>query len=664
MAITWSEGHWRSERTVEEEIELLRAEITKLPRDRRIALKALLSDLKKGDTTKADIIAANQWEEVPLPIEDWLKSEEHVGELTESIFPAIRDAMLDLFKTSCFSNRYCECILTGSIGWGKSFLATFATMRVLYELLCLKNPPRALGLAAGEALYVIPISATKHLAKKVVFGGVAKKLMISPWFQKRAKAFGYDETQEEIRFRKKGIYIEGGGSNESHVLGLNTFLTIVDESNFFGKSKSKTLARSREVYDKAETIYRNLVRRIASRFLRVGVTGKVFLVSSKRSTEDFVERRIKEAMHDPGVMVKDYASWDMMPDKYADQPWHRVVVSPDGSRSRLLSADEEAPEGALVIDIPDDYREYFESNPEGSLIEFAGVALESVLPFLTNRKAIDVMMTGTWPNPITNEEWCTENKLTISWESLITRNVHNEFVPRCCPNAPRHGHLDMSTVKCATGFCIGHRAGTVGIMRRDPKTGIVTVDDSPIIHIDMILRVTPPNSGQIEHAMIRQFIYALIKYGMPIRSFSSDQYCAPPNLQPLAKKGLHTEEISVIRTLRPYLTLRSAINEGRVQCPYHSVLRSELRFLELDEKGSKVVHPPHSSQDLSDALTGVVYYLTNNSAGYSVLPSRGIVEEPKLVMPVYTQQGGVIFPDEAMRFEDNDDDGAFAGYWA
>lgn len=530
--------------------------------------------------------------------------------------------------------------------------------------MCLKNPPRALGLAAGEPIYVAALSATKNLARKVVFGGVAKKIMISPWFQKRVKAFGYEENLDEIRFRKKGIYIEGSGSNESHVLGLNVIAAIIDESNFHGKTKSKTLASSREVYDKAETIYRNLVRRIASRFSRVGVTGKLFLVSSKRSTEDFTERRIREAQDDPGVFIRDFASWEVKPEIYKDQEWHRVAVSPEAGRSRLLGPEEEEPDGALVIEVPEDFKEDFEKNPEGSLIELAGVALDAVTPFITDRSSIDDMMDADRPSPFRTEEWDTDHPIFVDWLRFMTENLHHELVPMCCPHAPRHVHLDMSKNLCATGFCIGHRAGVVDTIRRDPRTGQERLEDAPLIHIDAHLRVVPPMTGEIEHAKIRQLIYAFISGGMPIRSASSDQYCAAPNLQPLRKRGLKTEEISVIRKLDPYLTLRTALYERRVKSPYCEALRKELRYLELSEDMRKVVFPPHSSRDMSDALCGVIWYLSTKSrSGPAVLPGKGIVAQP-------TQEKSLILPGGEVRWADEPisppggEDGDVLGWWA
>lgn len=626
--ISWEKGHWRSDRTGEEDLRLFKEELRRMSPEERAALKTLVSQVREGDMSAANQIAKMQWEETPLPIEEWLESEEHVGDLTGSFFPAVKQCLLDIFKQSAFSNDYHECIFSGSIGWGKSLLATTCIMRILYELLCLRNPPRSLGLAAGEPVYIVPISATKNLAKKVVFGGVAKKLMISPWFQKRSKIFGYEETLDEIRFRNKGIYIEGGGSNESHVLGLNVFAAIVDESNFHGKSRSKTLATD-EVYDKAETIYRNLVRRVESRFQRVGVTGKLFLVSSKRSTEDFTERRIREASDDPGVFVRDFASWEVKPEVYADQKWHRVAVSPEAGRSRILGEDEEAQSGTLVIDIPDDFRPDFERNPEGSLIELAGVALEAVKPFIADRKSIDEMLSEERGSVFSSEEWDTDNAIRVNWLDFMLHNVHNDLIPKCCPSSPRHVHMDMSKNLCATGICIGHRCADVSMIRRDPRTGAERLEEVPLIHIDGALRVTPPLSGEIEHAKIRELIYTLIDAGFPIRSISCDQYCAAPNLQPFRKRGIKTSELSVIRKLDPYLALRNAIYERRIKCHSHVSLRKELRFLELSEDMKKVVFPKHSSRDLADALCGVVWYLSNNgSGGPPIAPAKGASESP------------------------------------
>lgn len=115
MPISWERGHWKSERSAAEDIAQLQEEIDRMRPEERAALQVLLDDLQHGRTEIADAIAEDQWEEVPIPIEEWLDSEEHIGELSGSFFPKVKDCIIDIFKAGAFSNDYHECIFSGCV---------------------------------------------------------------------------------------------------------------------------------------------------------------------------------------------------------------------------------------------------------------------------------------------------------------------------------------------------------------------------------------------------------------------------------------------------------------------------------------------------------------------------------------------------------------------
>jgi hypothetical protein len=181
-------------------------------------------------------------------------------------------------------------------------------------------------------------------------------------------------------------------------------------------------------------------------------------------------------------------------------------------------------------------------------------------------------------------------------------------------------------------------------------------EEAPVIHVDAILRVVAPDGGDIDHGEVRGLIYRLIAEGLPIRSVSMDQYMAPPNLQMFKRRGLRTQEIGERKfKIKPYLTLRQAIYEGRVICPWHPVLSEELKALEMDDRRRKVVHPPKGSKDLADALAGLVYYITENTRGGSPLGPEKITSrhDPRSQGPTWSN-GEVIWPDEPMQKGDDE----------
>lgn len=432
---------------------------------------------------------------------------------------------------------------------------------------------------------------------------------------------------------------------------------VVHNTNFMGKVKKSQVSAGGKASkkDKAQSVYDALQRRVKSRYAARGLKGLLFLVSSKLSTHDFTERRIAEVIraNDPGVFVRDYATWDVRPNAFIGQKWWRAAVSQREGRVRILGDAEATAVNEIEFKFPDEYYNEFQNDPEGAARDIAGIALESFNPFFTNRRAIDQMMNPRRAHPFHVFEWNTSRNLKILWDAIMMNNAAGDPVPRCCPGAWRHVHMDLSKNQDATGFCVGHLAGGVEVTRRDPETGEQRVEEAPVVHIDLALRIIPPYAGEIEHDLVRSLIYDLAKGGLPVRSVSADRWMGLPNLQMIRKQGFKVEEVSTQKTLEPYIATRSAVYEGRVECPDYPFLGKELRELELHEVGStgkkfRVDHPKDGSKDVSDAFAGVVYYITKNARSSLVMNvSRGNSKSiPINASEPYPTRDGWKWPDE------------------
>lgn len=643
MPIIQEYGRWRSVRTPDERKTSALELVEKLNPRERVMLQKILSDYRAaGRSEIAREVAEIEWDEQPLPVAEWLMNEELVGETGKDMYPQLRDDMVELFE-----GDYHEAILTGAIGWGKDFFATTACLRMLYELNCLKNPQHTLGLAQGEPIHIVPISKTIASARRVVFGGICKKLALANWFRGK-----YEETMEEVRFKKKGIYIVGGASQDAAALGLNVIFAIIDESNFLGEGKVTTGSASAKAEDKATMIYNALARRVKARYKRHGVRGLIMLISSKRSTSDFTEKRIHNAIKeaDQGTFVRDYAIWNVHPEPFKNQAWYRVSVNPTQGRCKLLEHETDVPmPGSLVFKFPEDYLDEFRNDPDGATRDIAGIATDFIgRPFITHRPMIDKMFATQRVSPFAADEWYTNTMLKFQWQKVMTQNANGEPIPICCPGSVRHVAIDMSVNQCATGTVVAHIAGKTEVERRDPETHSKIIEWAPVIHVDGVLRALAPDGGDIDHGEIRGIIYNMIASGYPIRSVSMDQFMAPPNLQLFKKRGLRTAEVGA-RTafLKPYMTLRQAIYEDRITIPKHLILNKELRELEIDDKAMKIKHPLKGSKDLADALSNAVYYLSEHGQlGEPLGPSFGVTTRESTGKTPLWSEGNTIWPDE------------------
>ncbi|MCH9001892.1 MAG: hypothetical protein IIC02_04895 [Planctomycetes bacterium] len=106
------------------------------------------------------------------------------------------------------------------------------------------------------------------------------------------------------------------------------------------------------------------------------------------------------------------------------------------------------------------------------------------------------MMKPERAHPFHVYEWITSREIKPIWDNMMIQNVHGDPVPRCCPNAHRHVHMDLSKNKDATGFCVGHVAGEMEVSRLDPETHEKRKEDAPLIHIDLCLRIIAPHAGE------------------------------------------------------------------------------------------------------------------------------------------------------------------------
>jgi len=529
---------------------------------------------------------------------------------------------------------------------GKDYFSTTALLRIIYELYCLKRPTDTLGLGRGETIHIVPISHTKEAAQRVVFKGIVAKMALSPFWKGR-----YEFTKEEIRFPGKDIVIIAGGSSEGAALGLNVWAALMDEGNFFAKQRKGHQTAGGGKEDKSEGIYDSLRRRIRGTYAAKGLRGRLIMISSKKSIHDFTERRLREAMKDEdnSVFCRDYATWDVRPGAFQGQKWWRAAVSQKIGRVRVLEDHEQPEDHEIWFRFPDEYHKEFLNDPAGAARDIAGIALESFRPFFSNREAINDMQRPERAHPFHIYEWDTSREINPIWQNLVMNNVHGDPVPRCCPNAHRHCHMDLSKNKDATGFCIGHVAGETEVSRLDPTTHERVKSEAPLIHIDLCLRIMPPHAGEIEHELVRGLIYALRAGGLPLRSVSADRWMGLPNLQLISKHGFKTEEISTQRNLDPYLAAQGAMYERRIETPVYPFLAKELRELELNEQGTKVDHPKTGSKDLADAFAATVYYLSKNwqAIGIGSVSKGALTLETGIPgMAVPTADGNFRWPDE------------------
>jgi len=545
-----------------------------------------------------------------------------------------------------------------SIGWGKSFFASTAMAYVIYQMSCLRNPQLAYGIDQGSKLYVAMLSVTEKVARRVSVAEFIGKVQYSPYFQEHFP-FKAAPSNLDIRF-PNDIWVVAGSTCSSAIIGLNVFSGFIDETSFMGESKDVDRMGNAISLDVGEQIHRSIIRRMKSRFQRVGrLPGVLLTVSSKERPSAFIEKHIKAAREigDPNFFVREYATWDVKPKEFFSTHTFKVAAGTDKVQSRILTDDDPEEEarcvdkGMQIISVPVDYRDDFERDIDSALRDIAGIATEMVSPYMSRIDKIFDSVRESLPVTVGAEgesrfEWVANRMLTINWGNIVDEYERRlpggyrekAYRPKRHPGAVRYVHIDPSLTGDCTGIVIAHVAGWVEVERRD-AIGEEYNEIAPVIETDLILRVIPPPGDEILMSDVRSIVYQFQEHGFGISYVSMDSYQSADAIQQLKRRGIEAEVVSVDRTNDAYETLKTAFYEKRIRLHDHPHMLCELRSLQRMPQGRgrmKVDHPSKmtgpsgtlvkGSKDVADSLAAVTFSLTQKMPGRPVSPTMGLTD--------------------------------------
>jgi hypothetical protein len=625
--IKYNNGRYRSYRQESETKKLLDSNLSNLSKDEQEALKILLEQLDKN--TKGlnlyDQISKLEFKSEPVDLRTFVFDPYYLGATCDVTYPRLFEDLQELFD-----GDYQEAVLTGSIGWGKTFMASIGLCYILYQLSLMKNPQKSFGLSSTSTIDIVVFSVTEELASKVAFDNIVGKIESSEYFQKN---FPFEVNKKELNFPSK-IRVSPRATTDNSAVGLNVMSAFIDETDFMKQKPSKRHRLEAADQDTAEKIYNIIKRRMKSRFQKQGrLPGLLFVVSSKNSRDAFSERLIKRSVNDPNVFVRDYATWDVKPPETFSTPerfW--VLVGNDSVPSKILDQKDyetlkgTLPDDCVVVDVPEDYRPDFERDLEGAIRDIAGIATISVSPFIQRREKLlecIALHQQAYPgvnHPFTMEVFTPGQPGQFMWERMVAPfrergflgHYETRFRPKINPKAIRHIHIDPSLKGDATGLCMAHVSGWKNVIRK-AADGNTYEERAPVYTVDFVLQIIPPIGDEIILGDVRQFVYDLSAHGYIISRVTLDGWQSADAIQTLTRKGYTSELLSVDRTMDPYENMKMAFYEGRVLMYEYEPLLQELRTIQKDLVRKKVDHPPTGSKDIADAMAGCLYTLSQNA---------------------------------------------------
>lgn len=654
MPIVDRNGRPLSVRTDDEEFQMLLEDIGRLRPEEQAALLELYEQFQDGDVDGFEDLANVEYETPPVDVRTFLTNPYFLGETGSALWPKLIDDMVELFE-----GGYHEAVLGGSLGWGKSYFATTALAYLLYQMSCLRHPQKAYGIAEGSHVYIAMLSVTEKVARRVAVNELIGKIAHSRYFREKFPSKAAPSLLE-IRFPKR-IQVVAGSTGSSAIIGLNAFGGFIDESSFMGGDKEVDRQGRIVVVDKGKKIYDAIIRRMKSRFQKVGqLPGLLILASSKERPVAFVEKRIEQAreQRDPHFYVREYATWDVKPKEAFTGETFRVVVGNERFQSRILDDDADDSKylerGLRVIEIPEEYRTEFLNDMDSALRDIAGVATLAISPFMQKYDALYAAFEGSGlklplgaegEDDVANGEWIANTPLTIHWGRIAAQQqrripggyTEDIWVPRRKPEAPRYAHIDLALSNDSAGLAIGFISGWTEVVRKDAEF-VEYSELAPIVEMDLLLRIMPPPGEEIDIATVRAIIYQYVDHGFNIRFVSCDQYQSADTLQQMRKRGIEAEVVSMDRTPENYEITRNCIYEGRLRAPNHPHCVREMSQLQrvprksgnLGGYGYKIDHPAigpdgkRGSKDVADACGSVIASLTQRAPGQPLPPMMGV----------------------------------------
>ena len=604
-------------------------------------------DIVRGDPKKLQTLWEIDFVRKPISIDEFISSEDYLGKMGKGLFPCWRKELDYLFNTD---NDVNEVICTGAIGIGKTTFAVIAMAYRLYWLTCLRNPYEYFGLMEVNTSFAFGLfNATRELSYQVHVVKILEVFKSCPYFRWLTTGTLEDPKRDKDVLDFPNNIKLAFGSRGVHALGQDLIGGLLDEMNF----QQETVLSADQVKSQARDMYRQTSRRIVSRFaarpgLRRKSPGLMFLVSSRKGEDDFLDAHIRERGMDKTLRVISFSTWEAtghQEGKYPSGKWFRVLVGDSRLRSKVLADEEPDPEGYRVLKVPEEHRREFTMDPDGSIMDLGGISIAGGgRPLLLRDKLYECIANDLeyWPrkhpfkSDIIKIGLRTSNFIEddFDWQEIVqcVDNYRKIYSPKVNPAAPRYIHLDPATSgDCLYGFAMGHVAGRTKVRRYDDQTSVEVDISIPVIYIDLMLGISHPPGDEVDLAKVRSFIFFLRKIGFPIYAVTSDQYQSADTLQIFKKSGFETERISLDGKPENYSMFRDTVHEGRLLAYEYKPWVEEAIWLQVDpttksgaRKPGKVFKLEGRSKDLSDAVAGVVAKIMTDdeSEHTALLPIR------------------------------------------
>jgi hypothetical protein len=612
------------------------------PYARKVWEDMLTQFRESGDSELLEQLKVADYTEKPPTMDEFLTDPFYLGSLmvksqdSEGLFPTWKDILVSDFN---YDSAIHNCVITGSLGIGKTFvMVTILLYRMLLATL-LRNPHNFFGLTRGTKIIFNLLSVTKAAVTETAFGDAQNFMSNCPYFLEEC---GYDPDNSYTNFRipLKNSLMLTAGSKGQHLLGRNVIGVGLDEGNWRLEAEPDTKAY--ELFNEVRNRINNRFRKVAGYLPAISI-----LASSAKDESSFTETIIKEidAAKDPDTQ-KVYRNSVYKIKRHALQlgpRWFKVAYGLKNIPPMMLAGwyDEQgtptgqdthespAP-GASTELVPELYFSEFKRRPLNALRDVCGISTGGVNRWFGSmvdfERCVELAEKDGVLCPVTSAlemiPVSMEDGKNI-WDYLDHRTfltrVQSQIIPKRHPYSQRYAHIDLATQNMA-GLAVCHLVGKQLIegMVSSSNPGVPFSDYRLIVEYDFILTLTAGQVKPISLEKIQNFLLWLAtKCGYNFGLVTFDQFQSEMSLQMLEARGFKVDKQSVDRNKDAYINWRMAVEELRLR-PYrhrHMMMEAE-NLLDTDKK---VDHPPNGSKDTTDACAGAYNNAVNSEEKVTIM---------------------------------------------
>jgi len=252
-----------------------------------------------------DLLDGEEFEERPVDLRTFVTHPDYLGlpPLSEYQYTLIEKSST-IYKESTliklfgeeegkrqFKQTCNEVIAQLGKGSGKDYSSTISVARIVYLLLCLKDPASYYGKPPGDTIDILNIAVNAQQANNVFFKGFKTRIELSPWF-----AGKYDPKASEMKF-DKNVNVYSGHSEREAWEGYNVITVILDEISGFAIENTTSHDQAKP----ADALYDMYRASVMSRFPDYG---KIILLSFPRFKNDPIQKFYEGVIAEKEVVIR------------------------------------------------------------------------------------------------------------------------------------------------------------------------------------------------------------------------------------------------------------------------------------------------------------------------------------------------------------------------